>query len=317
MNLKEYFDSININEIERFIQDIQEENVHLEFKTTMHPIYNNENREFDKKNISKVISGFANSNGGIVIWGIKAKENEKKQDVAYKKKPIKELTKFLNILNRLEGQALTPIVSGVIHEPIEIGSDEGFIKTYVPPSDFAPHMANYSNKHYYKRSGDSFYICEHYDIIDLINRKRSPKLKFELTPFNLKPNDISTNYDLETMFVIANESGVLAKYPMLQIKINSPFSIYEYGIDGNKGTGLHRKNFKHRSATYSGGNDIVIYSESKLGIDKIYLPNFIDETDIQQLTIQYRLVCENMKVLDDTYIIEKNELIEIFKTQKK
>ena len=99
MKLKEYFVSIDITEIENFIQIGQEENLHLEFKTTVHPNYNNENREFDKKNISEVISGFANSDGGIVIWGIKAKENEKKQDIAHQKKPIKELTKFLNILN--------------------------------------------------------------------------------------------------------------------------------------------------------------------------------------------------------------------------
>lgn len=101
MNLKSYFENIDINEIDRYISDGQEENLNLEFKSVVHPNYNTHNREDDKKNISKTFSGFANSNGGIVVWGIKAKENRNKQDIATDKKPIKELTKFLNMLNRL------------------------------------------------------------------------------------------------------------------------------------------------------------------------------------------------------------------------
>ena len=163
MNLQEYFESIDLAEIERFITEDQEENLHLEFKTVNHPNYNSANREFDKKNISEAISGFANSDGGIIIWGIET-GNSQKLDVAFKKKPIKELTKFLNTLNRLEGEVITPIVTGVLHKKIVISQNEGFIKTFVPPSDFAPHMANHSSsKNYYKRSGDSFRICEHYD----------------------------------------------------------------------------------------------------------------------------------------------------------
>jgi len=93
MDLKQYFDNIDLSEIERMITDGQEENVHIEFKTAVHPNYNIDNREFDKKNFSEVISGFANSNGGILIWGVKAKKNENNQDIASQKKPIKELTR--------------------------------------------------------------------------------------------------------------------------------------------------------------------------------------------------------------------------------
>src|SRR6266566_2213429 len=105
MTIKEYFDAIDIKEIDRFLNDKQEENTELEFKTVNHPDYNDDNRHYDKINISEVLSGFANSNGGIVIWGIKAKTNSAGQDVAKEKKPIKQLTKFLNLLNRLESQA--------------------------------------------------------------------------------------------------------------------------------------------------------------------------------------------------------------------
>ncbi len=44
---------------------------------------------------------------------------------------------------------------------VEMDTDQGFIKTFVPKSNDAPHMANYAEKHYYKRSGDSSYQAEH------------------------------------------------------------------------------------------------------------------------------------------------------------
>ena len=91
MEMEEYFAKIDLSEIERYIEESQEEHIALEFKTVNHPIYNDGNKNDDKKNFSKVLSGFANSNGGIVIWGIKAQKNLSGQDVAKEKKPIKEL----------------------------------------------------------------------------------------------------------------------------------------------------------------------------------------------------------------------------------
>lgn len=177
MNIHEYFKSIDLNEVNSFISDQQEENIHLEFKTVNHPNYNSNNRDYDRNNLSKVISGFANSNGGIVIWGVKASTNSKGLDIAKELNPIKELTKFLNFLNRSEGQVIIPLVVGIQHKKIEVNKDEGFIITYIPKSENAPHMAIFSEKHYYKRSGDSFYICEHYDILDMLNRNISPKIE--------------------------------------------------------------------------------------------------------------------------------------------
>lgn len=66
MNLKEYFDSIDLTEIDRFVNEGQEEHLNLEFKTVVHPNFNNANREIDKKNLSKALSGFANSDGGLL-----------------------------------------------------------------------------------------------------------------------------------------------------------------------------------------------------------------------------------------------------------
>jgi hypothetical protein len=290
MTTAEYFEIIDLNEIERFVAEGQEENVVLEFKTVNHP---NENKEFDRKNFSVALSGFGNSNGGIIIWGIETKKI-KGQDVASSKKPITELTKFLNFLNRTEGQTVIPIINGVVHKKIEDGADTGYIKTFLPPSDGAPHMALFGGKHYYKRSGDSFYQCEHYDIIDMLSRKRSPDL--HLTARVLRREEGQSNkYQYAIVLTIENKGKALAKYPGLSISCDHHYRQYSHGLDGNSRTGLQRvaNNTLYRY-NYSGGIDTVIYPGMTLDVDK-----FMTEADKsgapQDFNITYILSSEHME----------------------
>lgn len=297
MDIKKYFETIDMNEIERFIQEGQEENLFIEFKTVVHPNYNDNNREIDKKNISKAISGFANSNGGLIIWGIKAKENDKNQDIAIGKSPIKELTKFLNTLNRMEGQATTPVVTGIVHKKIEISTDFGFIVTYVPPSEFAPHMANFADKHYYKRSGDSFYVCEHYDIKDMLHRKHSAMLDLEIKKKRISQK-MGDTWRYEMVLALRNEGRNFAKAPQIKVEINSPYKFADYGLDGNGNIGLFRVRAIPRTpqmSTYMGGQDIIVFPELEYDIDKIVIEVDKNIAELPKLTLNYMIVAENME----------------------
>jgi hypothetical protein len=307
MNIVEYYDSIDLLEIKKMISECQEENLYLEFKTVNHPVINDQNREYDFKNISEVISGFANSNGGIVIWGIKAKKNSKNQDVAFQNKPIKELTRFLNILNRLEGQCVTPTVNGIIHKKIETKEDEGYIKTYIPPSETAPHMANLAGKHYYKRSGDSFYICEHFDIIDILHRKTYANLELIISEDTYVDKNVGqgnqTRYEKKISLI--NTGKNFARAPYLKIDINSPFQMAQFGLDGNGNIGLFKKReipFSPYSCSYIGGQDIVLYPNIIYDIDKIRLEISNTEVNIPDLNIEYTLVAENMEKVVNSLI---------------
>lgn len=240
MDLESYYESIGLQEINKFVDNKRVEDVYIEFKQAVNINVNPKNRYSDKKNLSKCLSGFANSNGGIVIWGIEAK-TKNGVDYASKLKPIDHLKKFLNTLNSLEGQAVTPVITGVRHEMVEMemDTDQGFIKTFVPKSNDAPHMANYAEKHYYKRSGDSFYQAEHYDIVDMFSRKKSPVLKLDL----LDPDIKKTGRDkvrIEVTFGLRNISKVVAKYPYLAITVNQPYAISKFGLNGNGFVGLKR-----------------------------------------------------------------------------
>lgn len=89
----------------------------------------------DKANLAKAISGFANTDGGLVIWGVKAKPASKDDpDVATQLAPISGLKTFLSRINALSGEVVNPPVAGVESRPIPLPdrSDEGFVITVIP-----------------------------------------------------------------------------------------------------------------------------------------------------------------------------------------
>ncbi|MEI9945817.1 MAG: ATP-binding protein [Chitinophagaceae bacterium] len=309
MTISEYFKSIDATEIERYIFEGQEENVSIEFKTVNHPFYNDNNKEYDKKNLSEALSGFANSNGGIIIWGVSAKKNSKGQDVAHALTPIDELTKFLNFLNRNEGQAVIPILTGVIHEKIDTGNDRGFIKTLIPSSENAPHMAMYAKKHYYKRSGDSFYQCEHYDIVDMFSRKSSPKLELFTKILQRANAYTGDRYRYEILIIMRNTGKAMAKYPYLAIDCNHNYRPDDFGLDGNRNCGMLKvaKNDNFRFC-YNGGNQIVLHPGATLDIDK-YITEVNKSEFPENFNISYMISAENMETVHKKIIIDAQNIV--------
>lgn len=307
MSAKNYFENIDLRQIEEFVTDSYEEDLHIEFKTANHPARN----DFDKKNFSKSISGFANSLGGIIVWGIEASKNEKGIDAANKLKPIKALSKFSNYLKKIEGISTTPSVVGIEYKKIEVKKDIGFIKVLVPPSENVPHMAIFSKKHYYKRNGDNFYICEHYDIMDLVNRQTVPILDLKIVEarFQLQYKNNNAVYKFEAVMTIINSGKAIAKFPALNLKFESPFRQSEYGLDNNYGRGLPRFPSGNRWIRYGGDQGIVIHAHSELEIDKVISIDAISESSLIDLNIDYEIMAERFATKKGTLTIKKSKLI--------
>jgi hypothetical protein len=89
----------------------------------------------DKANLAKAISGFANTDGGLIIWGVKAKAEKKDDpDVVVDLCPISNLKTFQTQLNHLSGQMTIPPVAGVENRlvPEAPRADRGYVITIVP-----------------------------------------------------------------------------------------------------------------------------------------------------------------------------------------
>ena len=81
--------------IDEYIVNMQTEELFLDFKqaisigkngTTLH--------KDDRKNLAKCISGFGNSEGGVVIWGVECSRDMEIGDVAKAKVKVKTFIAF-------------------------------------------------------------------------------------------------------------------------------------------------------------------------------------------------------------------------------
>jgi hypothetical protein len=182
-----------------------EEHLQLDFKTVNNA---NLNGTDDKKTLARCISGFANSAGGIVIWGIDARKNALNIDCAVGAVEITSLSTFLSRLNELSSQATSPAVDGIVHRKFEIGANRGFAATLIPESGSGPHMAKLGENRYYKRNGQQFLQVEHFDLEDMFGRRQRPNL--EISVSNKVRSDHEGHEELEIRVI--NRGRALAKH---------------------------------------------------------------------------------------------------------
>ena len=176
MDSRQLFDSLTIEDIDSFVRGGREEDLYLDFKTVSDPGLK---KRDDRKNFAIAVSGFANSDGGLVVWGVEARVDIEGVDCACGKSEISDISRFVSKLNEYGGSAVSPVVVGVEHKVLSIpGSDnKGFAATLVPASDSGPHMAKLGEDRYYRRSGSSFKCMEHFEVADMFGRRPKPLLR--------------------------------------------------------------------------------------------------------------------------------------------
>jgi predicted HTH transcriptional regulator len=175
MTLSETFDALDWQKVVAFVEQKQEENLHLDFKLVAN---SDVSRKEDKRNLARSLSGFANSSGGIIIWGVDARENLDGVGCAMAIVELSSPALMVTRLNSMTGDATSPLIDGVRHKPIiNEQTGRGVVATLVPDSDSGPYMAKLGEQRYYKRSGDSFYMMEHFDLEDMFGRRQKAKLE--------------------------------------------------------------------------------------------------------------------------------------------
>jgi hypothetical protein len=99
---------------------------------------------------SECLGAFANSGGGILVWGIKAPNRiAEGVDFVADAKVLEE--RLINLAN----DAVDPPILGVeVLAVVAKSGSKGFVVCYVPPSDFAPHRSIWGDREYYLRSQD-------------------------------------------------------------------------------------------------------------------------------------------------------------------
>lgn len=208
--------------IERFVDISKAEDLHVDFKRKANPKSSVLEAE-DKRNLAKALSGFAHSEGGLIIWGIKAERKDKNDpespDVASGKDPIKNLSAFVANLNNELKIATRPPVDGARNFACPKSNGSGYAVTVIPISENPPHRAEGCNNHFYKRSGSNFYHLEPFDLRDLISRQNYPKVGIEVG-WNPVGHYTATHRFYELRVAISNAGPTILEKWRFQFEIS-------------------------------------------------------------------------------------------------
>ncbi len=301
--LQDTFESIDLAAIHGFVEQRRQEGLRLEFKTLgNHASFERE----DRVNLAKAISGFSNSDGGIVVWGIQACRDEERVDAASELKPIKNLDRALSDILSYTSQATSPLASGVDSRAIAEGDGAGYLVTYVPVTDGPPHMAMLGEHRYYRRTGDSFRKMEHFEIADMFGKRLRPELSLfvQFVPFSM-----AGSYRPRAIVGIENSGRGMARSPALSLRVERPYKPYEYGLDGNGTTGLPSlptRLARGRLSEFGAGAGQVVHAGAILEITQVY--GELTDSIPPECRIGYTIRAEGIPPVEGTRVIPGDEI---------
>ena len=279
------FRGLEVVDVLAFVTEGRREDLTLEFKLA--PA--NFGKRDDRRNLAIAVSGFANSIGGLIVWGISAEKDDDGIDCARTPAPLADSALFMSRIVEHAARAASPPVEGVMHRLVE-GTGGPFALTLVPESDRGPHMAKLGENRYYQRSGDQFRMMEHYQVADMLGRRRKPALKLRLDQVG---KDIAV--------LLTNEGRAVARAPFIELSFSRHFRASPHGIDGNGTFGLKPLGqFGHR-CVFGGDAGTVIHVGQTLGVT--LLESMVIRPDGSAVVngphlFRYRLAAEDMDMME-------------------
>jgi len=183
--------------IEEFIVDRKSEDLFLDFKRSSDNGNGEKLSNNDRKNLAKAISGFGNSEGGVIVWGVDCSPDDDGADVARAEVFINNPARFMSLLQGVVSGCTIPPHSGVENHMINVDDDRGFVITLIPKSNSSPHQM-LPNKHYYIRAGSDFVPTPHDVLAGMFGRRPQPHVfqNYILAVPELVENALKISYGL-------------------------------------------------------------------------------------------------------------------------
>ncbi|SED78932.1 Putative DNA-binding domain-containing protein [Rhizobiales bacterium GAS188] len=183
----------------------------------------------DKGNLGRTLSAFANSAGGLLLWGVDARPDPAAQiDRIVAFHPISQLARFKHELERHSTEAVMPRLANIAITavPDTGSSDQGFVAMYVERSERRPHRCELVEKGYFRRAGSTTRMMEHFEIEDAFNRAATAYLELyhEIRSGGYTGSDHVAI--VEIVLHLTNNSPTSARFPYLMVNAMGmqPFS---------------------------------------------------------------------------------------------
>ena len=221
--------------IDEFIANRVSEEMFLDFKRSSTDGDGRRLRDNDRNNLARAISGFGNSAGGLLVWGVDCSLAGDGADVARAKVPIVDAPRFRSWLEGAVAGLTYPPHQGVEHHSI-IGDrpPAGYVLTHIPQSEHAPHQM-VSKQQYYIRAGSNFVPTPHDVLAGMFGRRPRPNAyhNYAIPPPFLDGNKMVMHLG----FMIHNEGPGIAEdlYATLEVQslFGSTCALRIEGVDSN------------------------------------------------------------------------------------
>lgn len=189
------------------VENQVEESLHLDYKACGAL----QKTDRAKEEISKDVSSFANSDGGVIIYGVVEGKGDRKHlpervDIGFNPSDISKEWLESIILSKINRR-----LDGVRVFPVELKSQNPGHFIYVvqiPQSKQSPHMA--SDKRFYKRFNFSAIPMEEYEIRDVMGRFTAPDLEIKSSVISQPQYQQTGEFTLDSH--IFNNSSAPAHY---------------------------------------------------------------------------------------------------------
>lgn len=321
-SLLELLKTKGLSQINAWIEEGLREDLHLDFKRKTNPGVARLSPD-DKRNFSRALSGFANSDSGLIIWGIGAPGSG---GGIRTKHPISPAQGFAENLDSQISRAVNPAVNNVKNIVIyeSEAKNKGYVITYVPRSMSAPHRAEYEGlKQYYKRYGESFKICEHYELVYMFGRRQNPDLRvFWSVDVDLPyASNLPDSIPAHIRVGVTNQGHAIASYACMRLRFRdeAPFTLSYKDQSDLIHYSLPRQASRahYTLITARALSGLVIYPEDytyffnftfqmlRQDLDQSKLPKFEFYYDLfakdfesmqnEKISIQGRKICEKLK----------------------
>ncbi len=183
--------------LQNYIDDQIEENLALEYKASGALAKINEK----KIEVTKDVSAFANSAGGILIYGIKEYNDHARKHLPEKIDPLDRRQISKEWLEQVISN-IRPRIADVVIHPVPLNGDQTQVAYVVEiPRSITAHQA--TNHIYYRRYNFESVAMEDYEIQDVRNRRHSfsPLVKF----------DVEVSHGSVITLVVANIGNSIAQ----------------------------------------------------------------------------------------------------------
>lgn len=208
-----------INAVNDFIRTKRVEELFLDYKRSADHGKGNSLNNRDRQTFSKAISGFGNSEGGVLLWGIECSRDDDLGDVPTKIMPVENPIRFRSWLESAASGLTVPSHSTVRHHAIESGDGTGVVATLIPKSDLVPHQT-VKPLAYYMRAGSNFEPVPHSVLSGMFGRRPQPRV---FQTYNFRPVGPfgNTGVRLIIEYNIRNDGPSIADDVFLTVNVES------------------------------------------------------------------------------------------------